>query len=104
MRQFKFLNDDVDDEDEMVIDAYDGASWIFGRLENINHYQYEVVEEGHYGIHSFINNFPPGFIVCVLSITGPNGRVHRDGVEYEDGWGYDITRDRIIIEWVRFIN
>lgn len=104
MKSFKFLNENDDEPIDDVDDGYDGASWIFGRLENLDQYQYEVVEEGHYGIHSFLNNFPPGFIVCILSITGPNGRVHRDGVEYEDGWGYDITRDRIIIEWVRFRN
>lgn len=101
MRRFKFLNDDV--EDELIIDeGYDGASWIFGRPENLTQYQYERVRENHYGIHSFLNHFPPGFIVTILSIVGPNDRVHTDLTEYEDGWGFDITTDLITIEWVRF--
>lgn len=102
MKEFKFFTEPVDDEDEIVDEGYDGASWIFGRRENLNQYQYEVVEEGHYGIHSFLNHFPPGFVVCILSITGPNGRIHNDDTDYPDGWGFDITRDRIIVEWVRF--
>ena len=100
--KFKFFQDN--DEDELVVEGYDGASWIYGRRENLIQYQYEIVEEGHYGIHSFLNQFPPGFIVTILSITGPDGRIHNADAEYEDGWGFDITRDRIIIEWVRFIN
>jgi hypothetical protein len=101
MRQFKFLSDDV--EDELIIDeGYEGASWIFGRPENLTQYQYDIVRENHYGIHSFLNHFPPGFIVTILSITGPNNRIHTDLTEYEDGWGFDITTDLITIEWVRF--
>jgi hypothetical protein len=100
MKQFKFLSDDV--EDDLMIEGYEGASWIFGRPENLTQYQYVIMREDHYGIHSFLNHFPPGFIVTILSITGPNNRIHTDLTEYDDGWGFDITADLITIEWVRF--
>ena len=103
MKEFKFFDENNDDTiNEISDDEYNGASWIFGRRENLNQYQYEIVVEEHYGIHSFLNHFPPRFIVTVLSIVGPNGRSHNDDTDYEDGWGFDITSDIISIEWVRF--
>ena len=100
VRDFKFFQDNEEEDDD--IELYNGASWMFGRTENIDHYEYDVIEENHYGIHSFLNQFPPGFVVCVLSIVGPNGRYHDDDTEYEDGWGFSITSDHINIRWVRF--
>jgi hypothetical protein len=99
MKPFKFLqaNDDVE------IEPYDGASWMFGRIENLNQYQYNILTENHYGIHSFLNQFPDWFIITVLSITGPNGFEHNADNE-GTGWGFDITSDLIRVEWVRFIN
>ena len=103
MRTFKFLSDSDDEPiHELIDEGYSGASWIFGRTENLGQYQYDIVFEDHYGIHSFLNHFPPGFVVTILTITGPNGRVHNDDTEYEDGWGFDITSDLITIEWIRF--
>ena len=75
---------------------------IYGGRENLGQYQCEIVVEEHNGIHSFLNNFPPGFVVTILSITGPDGRFHDSDTEYEDGWGFDITSDLIRIEWVRY--
>ena len=100
MREFKFFNGSEDDD--LIEHGYDGASWIFGKVENLTQYQYDIVYSDHYGIHSFLNNFPPSFVVTILSITGPNGRVHNDDTEYEDGWGFDITSELITIEWVRY--
>ena len=100
MREFKFFNGS--EEDDLIEVGYDGASWIFGRVENLTQYRYDILVDNHYGIHSFLNNFPSGFVVTVLSITGPNGRVHNDDTEYEDGWGFDITSELITIEWVRY--
>ena len=100
MRDFKFFNDN---KEEIEDQGYDGASWIYGRVENLDQYQYEIIQEGHYGIRSFLNNFPNNFIITILSITGSNGRVHNADSDYPDGWGFDITRDRIIVEWVRFM-
>lgn len=101
MRDFKFFSDNEVNFDE---ESYDGASWLYGRLENLDQYQYETAFENHYGIHSFLDHFPRGFIVTILSITGPNGRVHNIDTDYDDGWGFDITSDLISIEWVRFRN
>ena len=103
VRDFKFLQDnDGGDELEQPIEAWNGASWMYGRRENLDQYPHEIVVEYHNGIHSFLNNFPPGFVVTILSITGPNGRIHNDETEYEDGWGFGITSDLIRIEWVRY--
>ena len=108
MREFKFFgdyNNDVDVPtpiDELIDEGHNGASWHYGGRENLGQYQCEIVVEEHNGIHSFLNNFPSGFIACILSITGPNGRIHTDDTEYDDGWGFDITNDLIGIEWVRF--
>ena len=101
MKPFFFFEED---DNELTFTPHEGASWIFGRVENLIQYQYEIVIEHHYGIHSFLNHFPSGFIVCILSITGPNGRIHNIDSDYPDGWGFGITNDLIIIEWVRFRN
>lgn len=102
MKEFKFFNESKDNEDEMVDEGYNGASWMFGLIEHLDQYRYDILIDNHYGIHSFLNHFPPGFVVVILSITGPNGRVHNVNTEYEDGWGFDITSDLIRVEWARF--
>jgi hypothetical protein len=99
MRPFKFLQDNKNED----IVVSEGASWIYGRLENLDQYQYNILTENHYGIHSFLSQFPSWFVVTIISITGPNGIEHNidnDGT----GWGFDITSDLIRVEWVRFIN
>jgi hypothetical protein len=88
--------------DELV-ERYDGASWMYGRIENLYQYNYEIIEENHYGIHSFLNQFESWFVITIISITGPDGFVHNSDNE-GTGWGFDITSDLITIEWVRFIN
>jgi hypothetical protein len=100
MKLFKFFSDD--ENDEITIEPYEGTSWMWGRREDLNQFQYDIVEENHYGIHSFLNQFPPTFVAYVLTIVGPNGRLHDIDSEYEDGWGFDITSGYINIKWVRF--
>lgn len=103
IKPFKFFSDDDDNNEIDLIEVgHDGASWMYGRRENLDQYQYDIIVEDHYGIHSFLNHFPSGFVVTILSITGPNGRVHNDATQYDDGWGFDITGDLLSIEWVRF--
>lgn len=101
VNNFKFFSEN---EDDLMEEGYEGASWMYGRVENLNQYRYDIVYNDHYGIRSFLNQFPPGFVVCILSITGPNNRIHTHLTEYEDGWGFDITNDLITVEWVRFQN
>lgn len=103
MRTFKFFKGNEDDDIIAYIE-HNGASWIFGKVEHLNQYRYDILVDNYYGIHSFLNHFPPGDIVCIISITGPNGRVHTIDTEYEDGWGFDIVSDMLSIEWVRFRN
>jgi hypothetical protein len=108
MIHFKFFGDNNGGDmptpiDELIdYEEYNGASWHYGGRENLGQYQCEIVVEEHNGIHSFLNHFPPGFVVTILSITGPDGRFHDSDTEYEDGWGFDITSDLIRIEWVRY--
>jgi hypothetical protein len=96
--EFKFLTDN-----KPAIEQ-DSAGWVFGRRGNLIQYQYDIVVENHYGIHSFLRQFPSWYIVPVLSIIGPNGRIHNADTDYDDGWGFDITSDLISVEWVRFRN
>lgn len=99
INSFKFLQDN----DEGDMELYNGASWMFGLVENLDQYRYHIIVDDHYGIHSFLNHFPPAYVVTILSITGPNGRVHNANTEYDDGWGFDITGDLLRIEWVNFL-
>lgn len=80
----------------------EGAIWQYGRIENLNQYRYDIMFDNHYGIRSFLNHFPSGYIAVVISITGPNGRIHNADTQYLDGWGFDILSDLIVVEWVRF--
>jgi hypothetical protein len=94
MREFKFFQDNEEDDDELVC-----ASWMWGGL-TIN--PFEIVVEEHYGIRSFLSQFPSHQIISVHSIVGPNGVVHNrqnEGI----GWGFDIACDLIKITWLRFI-
>jgi hypothetical protein len=103
IRDFKFFDGNEEEELE-IIEGWDGASWIYGTIEGYNQYQYDIVVDNHYGIRSFLGCFPDGYVITVLSITGPNGRVHNTNSDYPDGWGFDILNDLILIEWVRFRN
>lgn len=101
MRPFRFFQGSY--EEEVIALDNDMASWMYGRMENLDQYDYNILVENHYGIHSFLNQFPGWFVVTIISITGPNGIIHNaenEGI----GWGFDITSDLIRIEWVRYIN
>jgi hypothetical protein len=102
VRDFKFLQDnDGGDELERPIEAWNGASWMYGRIENLDQYEYDIINENHYGIRSFLGHFPSGYVITVLSITGPDGRPHTIDTE-SVGWGFDILNDLISVQWVRF--
>jgi hypothetical protein len=96
MRDFKFFEDnEEDDDDEWVC-----ASWIWHTIPMVARYQ--IVIEEHYGIRSFLSQFPSHQIISVHSIVGPDGYVrnrHNEGI----GWGFDISRDLIKITWIRFL-
>jgi hypothetical protein len=92
MRDFKFFEDNEEE--------WEGASWMWRRIPTRS--RFEIVIEEHYGIHSFLSQFPSHEIISVHAIVGPNGFVHNrqnDGV----GWGFDITRDLIKVTWIRYL-
>ena len=94
MIDFKFLNDNCPTE-------WEYATWTFVNVENLEQYRYDIMEDNHFGIRSFLNNFPTNMVVSIISITGPNGVVHtidNEGI----GWGFNITSDLINVVWVRF--
>ena len=97
IRNFKFFNED----DSSNLEGWASATWSYVRLENLVDYNYDVMVDNSYGIRSFLNQFPNNFIVSILSITGPTGIVH-DADNFGMGWGFDITRDLIRVEWVRY--
>jgi hypothetical protein len=99
MKPFKFLKEN--DEDNEPIELYECASWVYGSVENIDQYEYDIVVENHRGIRTFLDHFPVGFVVVVISITGPNG-IRHDINNNNQGWGFDILNDMISVEWVRF--
>jgi hypothetical protein len=102
IRDFKFFDGNEEKELE-IIEGWDGASWVYGRVENLDQYQYDIVVDNHYGIRSFLGCFSDDFVITILSITGPDGRVH-NADNCNNGWGFDILNDLILIEWVRFRN
>jgi hypothetical protein len=92
MRDFKFFGDNEEE--------WEGASWMWRRIPTRARYQ--IVIEEHYGIRSFLSQFPSHEIISVHAIVGPNGFVHNrqnDGI----GWGFDITRDLIKVTWIRYL-
>lgn len=93
---FKFFSDN-----EKLFD-YDipfGAGWIWSTEESMtarygSNYTINITQ--CYGIHPFLAQFPPLYIIPIKSITGPNGIVHNivnDGT----GWGFNIASDFITI-------
>ena len=92
MRNFKFF------EDNEV--GWEGASWIYRRIPTRT--RHEIVVEEHYGIRSFLSQFPSHEIINVHSIVGPNGVVH-NRLNEDIGWGFDITRDLFKVTWIRFL-
>lgn len=102
MRDFKFFNNNEDEEIENH--PFEGASWMWCDSTSIVvDYPHDIIVDYHYGIHSFLRQFRLYYVVSVVSITGPNDFEHNitnDGT----GWGFDITRDLIMVRWVRFRN
>jgi hypothetical protein len=94
MREFKFFQDNEEDDDELVC-----ASWMWGSL-TIN--PFEIVVEEHYGIRSFLSQFPSHQIISIHKIVGPDGVIH-NRENNDSGWGFDILNDLIKITWIRYL-
>lgn len=109
MKEFRFLSDSDDDyediPEEFVHDiGQDCASWMWDVEAGIQvGTNYDLVISQTNGIRDFLGEFNPNMIVIVNSITGPNGRVHTGLTLYQDGWGFDVTSDPLIIVYLRFI-
>lgn len=106
MKSFKFLsdNDDIDDMDDMVYLDDSSPSWMWQcHWPDVINTRHEVKISHHAGIHGFLSMFPDYSITPVISITGPNNRVHTCDGEYDDGWGFDITEDIITVQWINFL-
>ncbi len=88
MREFKFFQDNEEEEEE----DFDGASWMWSGIPASNPYQ--IILEEHYGIRSFLSQFEHHSLVRIYSIEGPDGVIHNrenNGI----GWGFDILNDLI---------
>ena len=105
MRNFKFLSDNDDSDDDILPLDDNRPSWIWVPRPESTEHTHEVIITHHEGIRDFLSMFPDHTIVPVLKITGYNGveeRVHTGVEEYPDGWGFDITSDLLTIEWIRY--
>ena len=106
IKSFKFFigNEDEYEDEYHLIEPLDddSASWTWTSLLPLEGYTYDIVETQSHGIRRFLDRFPNRFVVPVLSITGPNGRFHDANSQYDDGWGFDITSDLLIIRFLRF--
>jgi hypothetical protein len=107
VRNFKFLSDNDDSDDDILPldDNRPSWMWISSFPQPPENHQPEVMITHHEGIRDFLGMFPDHTIVPVLKITGYNGveeRVHTGVEEYPDGWGFDITSDLLTIQWVRY--
>jgi hypothetical protein len=107
MRRFQFFKDnqhfqeEPEESEEVLSIHFDNrASWMWRSIPR--HRAHELISESHYGIHSFLSQFPPTTIVSVISIEGPNNEYHNRDNDGE-GWGFDISRDLITITWIRFL-
>ena len=101
---FKFF----DDNNESIFLDDDSPSWLYEtQFLPSPDVPYEVVTTEHRGIREFLSMFPNRSIQVVRRITGLCSinntlRVHDGIVQYDDGWGFDITNDIIVVEWLRF--
>jgi hypothetical protein len=106
VRNFKFLTDNDDSDDDILPLDRNSSSWMWVlNWPESTDLPHELIITHHEGIRDFLSMFPDYMIVPVLKITGYNGveeRVHTGVEDYPDGWGFDITSDLLTIEWVRF--
>ena len=126
MRDFKFLNNNDDEQDEwfngwdnlfvdgddeqrgagLVLDA--SPSWIWDGEDyttfNPDTQSYQLITQTYNGIFDFLAGFPPGYIVVVNRITGvASERTHTAETERE-GWGFNIQNDLIEVTYYHFLN
>lgn len=105
IRNFKFFNDNEEEDMTEFLDD-SSPSWMWEE-EYATNLTYDIIVSRHNGIHDFLSMFPEHSIQVVRKISGwcnddRSIREHTSETDYPDGWGFDITRDLITIEWLRF--
>jgi hypothetical protein len=104
MRQFQFFKDNQhfqqEPEELILMSEPYATSWMWRSIPR--HTPHELITESHYGIGSFLSQFPPVTIVSVVSIEGPNNQYHSRDNDGE-AWGFDISQDLVTITWIRFL-
>jgi hypothetical protein len=105
LKSFKFLSDNEEEVYEDFLRDPEGPSWMWvNDWQNATDLPHEVKVTHHAGIDEFLSMFPDYFITPVISITGPNNRVHTGNEQYPDGWGFDILEDIITVQWINFLS
>jgi hypothetical protein len=100
--EFKFFGDNITFLDD------DSPSWMYEtNYPVIFDLPYDVIVSEHRGIREFLSMFPIRSIVVVRKLSAwceADGEIREhDGiVQYPDGWGFDITRDVLTVEWLKF--
>jgi hypothetical protein len=106
MKNFKFFQgklknfDDDESNDE-------GASWMWDEeymFSEHEGYEWELVSAFSFGIRGFLSTFPNGHIVPIHAIEGGNVIRHTyNNRNNGDGWGFDVTRDLLTIDYYRLV-
>ena len=95
-RSFIEIMDEIDSSDEYL------PSWSWAEEALHSHDdRYVVATEQREGIWDFLMRFPHDTVVPVISIMGPNGILHSEGINNNDGWGFDIDEDLITITYYK---
>ena len=102
INDFKFFGDNITFLDD------DSPSWMYETLfQPSPDVPYNVIVSEHRGIREFLSMFPIRSIVVVRKLSAwceaDGGIREHDGIiQYLDGWGFDITRDVLTVEWLKF--
>lgn len=105
MKNFKFFDDNIDDEEDLFVPIPDDcATWMWEiEMMQFNSppigYRWVLSETYVHGILEFLEGFPAGYIVPIHSITGNGIRHYNHGT----GWGFDIRNEYLWIEYYNLV-
>ena len=111
MKEFKFLSDDDNEDDDFLPIPDNTASWMWadetpfinGQFNKfIPNHRWVIEQTTAFGILEFLERFPDNSVVMVHSIEG-NGIRHTSN-ETGRGWGFDIRATELTIEYYKLIS
>lgn len=107
MKDFKFLSEEENDDNDYEPIPDNVASWIWADTNIISNvtkfvsgYHWEIEEVTTRGILEFLSRFDDYTIVNMISITA-NGIRHIN--DTGRGWGFDIRNDVITFQYYKLV-